>query len=96
MFYIIILLFLEKPICFLLRDRKGVASDEGESGEDLGGVEGGVTVIRIDYMKNKSIFNKRGKNKRKQAEQAMRNKPVSSTPSWRVSASAPASTFLFT
>ena len=47
--------------CFLKRDRKGVVLVGGEVVEELGGVEGGETIIRIYYMR-KSILNIRKKN----------------------------------
>lgn len=42
-----------------MRDSKGVDLDGRGCGEQLGLVEGGITIIRIYYMsKKKSVFNK--------------------------------------
>ena len=50
------------PICFLMRDRKGMSTDGKEGEEELGGVGRGKTVIRMYGMKiyciEKSVFNK--------------------------------------
>jgi hypothetical protein len=40
-----------------MRDRKGVDQDGRGSVEDLGEVGGGETVVRVYYVKKKSIFN---------------------------------------
>lgn len=45
-----------------MRDRKGVDLDGRGGGEELG-EEGRETIVRIYYMREKSIFNKRAKKK---------------------------------
>lgn len=40
--------------------KKGVNLVGGEeSGEDMGGIEGGETIIRVYFMKKKTIFSKK-------------------------------------
>lgn len=39
-----------EPVCLLMRDRKGVGPDERGEGEELGGIEGGESVIRVHYF----------------------------------------------
>jgi hypothetical protein len=39
------------PVCFLVRDRNGVDLDERRGREELGGVEGGETMVQIYYMR---------------------------------------------
>ena len=56
--------YLLEACSFLMRDRKGVDLDGRRGGEELGGVEGGETIIRIYYVRKKSIFNKRKIEKR--------------------------------
>lgn len=51
---------LEKSICYLVRNR-GVDADEKGSGEEVGLIERGKTVIRTHYMRKKYLFNKRKK-----------------------------------
>lgn len=41
-----------------MRDGKGVDPDGRGSGKELGGVEGGESVIRVYYMRKESIFNR--------------------------------------
>jgi hypothetical protein len=48
-----------------VRDRKGVDLDRRRGRKELGGVEGGETLIRIYYVRKQSISNKRGRAKRK-------------------------------
>lgn len=43
---------------FLMRDRKRVDSDGTGGGEALEELEGGETIIRMYYVRKKSIFNK--------------------------------------
>lgn len=45
-----------------MRDRKEVGPEVSGSGEDLGGVKIGKSIIRIYCLRKQSIFNKR-KNK---------------------------------
>lgn len=47
----------QKPVCFLIRDTKGVDPD-GRSGREELGEEGGKTIIRICFVRKKTIFNK--------------------------------------
>ena len=47
--------YLLEACSFLMRDRKGVDLDGRDGGEELGGVEGEETVIRIYYVR-KNIF----------------------------------------
>jgi hypothetical protein len=55
-----------KPVCLLVRDRKGEDPDGRGDGEELGGLQGQETVIRMYYVRiKKSIFNKRKKQKEK-------------------------------
>lgn len=44
-----------------MRARKGVDPEGRGGGEELGGEEGGKTIIRIYCMRKDSIFNKRKK-----------------------------------
>jgi len=55
---------------FLMRDRKGVDPERRGGGEDLGGVKGGETVIRIYRMRKESIFNKRNKDRDRKSKSA--------------------------
>ena len=43
------------PVCFLTRDRKGVDTDKRGDGEELGGVGGWETIIKIYWVK-KDLF----------------------------------------
>lgn len=56
----LILLLPHKPVCFLMKYRKKMDPYGRGVGEELGGLEGEESVIRIYYMRGKSIFNKRG------------------------------------
>jgi hypothetical protein len=58
-FCFILLLSLEASS---FRDIKGVESEGREGGEELGGIEGGKTVIRIYDVTKESVFNKRKNN----------------------------------
>lgn len=54
-----ILQFIEA--CSLqIRGRKGMVPDGRRAKEELGGVEGGETVIRTYCMRKEALFNKRG------------------------------------
>lgn len=48
-----------------MRDRNGVDWDEMGSKEELEGVQGGETVVQVQicYLRNESIFIKKGKTK---------------------------------
>ena len=54
-----------KPVCFLMRDRERLNPDKKGGGKELGKVEGREIVIRTHYVREKSIFNKKGKRKTK-------------------------------
>ena len=43
--------YLLEACSFLMRDRKGVDLEGKGGGEELGGINGGKTVIRIYYMR---------------------------------------------
>lgn len=43
-----------------MRNRKGMDIEGKEQGEELGGVEGGETLIGVYYVRENSIFNKGG------------------------------------
>lgn len=43
-------------ICFLMRDVKVMDLVGRGGGEELGGGEGGKTIIRMYYVRGKSIF----------------------------------------
>lgn len=59
-YYILLLYYYTlEAFCFLMRDRNEVVLDGRGSGEALERVEGEETVIRIYYMRETSIFNKR-------------------------------------
>lgn len=45
---------------FFSNDRKGTDLNGSEGGKELGGVQGGGTVIKIYCLRKESIFNKRG------------------------------------
>lgn len=49
------------PVYFLIRDIKGLDMYKRRGGKELVEVEEGNTIIRIYYMSNDFIFNKRGK-----------------------------------
>lgn len=51
--------FVLEACTFLIRDKIAVYPEGREGGEEPGGVE---IIIRMYYMKNQSIFNKRKKN----------------------------------
>ena len=58
-FILLYLLVLFLEVCyFLMKDRKGVDLDGRGGGEELGGVEGGEIIIKIYYIRTKSIFSK--------------------------------------
>lgn len=42
-----------------MRDKKGVVSDWKGDGEELGGAEGGETIIKIHCIRKEYSFNKR-------------------------------------
>lgn len=44
-----------------MRDKKGHGSGWEGGGEECGGIERRETIVRIYYMKKKSIFNVKGK-----------------------------------
>lgn len=52
-----VLFYLRETCSFLMRERKGMDSNEREGREQLKGLEGGETIFRI-YMRKESIFNK--------------------------------------
>ena len=52
--------YLLEACCFLMRHRKGM-DPEGKGGEEeVEGVEGEETVIRIYCMREEFVFNKKG------------------------------------
>ena len=59
--YILYYYYPLEACSFLMRRKKGSGSGWEGSGEELGGVEGGETIIGIYCMKKESIFNKRQK-----------------------------------
>jgi hypothetical protein len=59
-YYFILLLFLRS--LSVSRDRKGLEDLNGREDEDeLGEIDGDETVIRMYYMRKKSIFKKKEK-----------------------------------
>lgn len=57
----LILLSLEEPFCFLIRDRKRVNLDGKGSRDELGGAEKGETIIKICYVRITKLFSIKGK-----------------------------------
>jgi hypothetical protein len=51
-----------------MRDRKGMDSDMRCSGKGIGRGGGRRTIIRVYYLRKKSIFNKRKKNQPNQSK----------------------------
>lgn len=62
-YHITFIIIPEKPVCFLMRDRKGENLNGRGDRKELEGEEGRETKIRIYYVRKKSIFNTRGKEK---------------------------------
>ena len=50
--------YLLEACSFLMIDRKGVDPEKRRGGEELGGVQGRESIIRVYCIKKDSIFNK--------------------------------------
>lgn len=46
----------QKHVCFIIRNRKAVDLDGMKDNKKLGVVEGGLTVIKMYYMREKYLF----------------------------------------
>lgn len=66
--YYILFCYYLLEVCSLIRGREGVDPDGRGGGKELGGAEGGETIIRIYYVRKK-IFSIKGKNVRGAPEQ---------------------------
>ena len=61
LYFITYCLYTLEARSFPMRDRNGMDSDGGEGKKDLGGAEGGQTVIRTHCIRQDSIYNTEGK-----------------------------------
>lgn len=63
---------------FLLRDRHGMGTDGRRSGEEVGGVKGAKTVIKIDHVRGK-LSSTQGKQTKQQTSKQTQTKKLKKT-----------------